>query len=58
MVQLSHAYMTTGEAKALTVQTIAGKVVSVLLHTLSSWLWLFPHGAGIFQSHGCSRCAW
>ena len=34
-VQLSHPYMTTGKAIALTRRTFVGKVMSVLLNTLS-----------------------
>ena len=35
MVQLSHPYMTTGTAKALTRRTFVGKVLSLLFNTLS-----------------------
>ena len=35
MVQLSHPYMTTGKIIALTRWTFAGKVMSLLLNTLS-----------------------
>ena len=34
-VQLSHPYMTTGKSIALTRQTFVGKVMSLLLNTLS-----------------------
>ena len=34
MVQLSHLYMTTGKTIALTIQTFAGKVISLLFNTL------------------------
>ena len=34
-VQLSHSYMTTGKTIALTRQTFVGKVMSLLLNTLS-----------------------
>ena len=34
-VQLSHAYMTTGETIALTRQTFVGKVISLLFNMLS-----------------------
>ena len=34
-VQLSHPYMTTGKTKALTRQTIAGKIMSLLFNMLS-----------------------
>ena len=36
-VQLSHPYMITRKATALTIQTIASKVMSLLLNTLSSF---------------------
>ena len=35
MVQLSHLYLTTGKAIALTLQTFVGKVMSLLFNTLS-----------------------
>ena len=35
MIQLSHPYMTTGKTIALTIQTLVGKVMSVLFNTLS-----------------------
>ena len=35
MVQLSHPYMTTGKTIALTVQIFVGKIISLLLNTLS-----------------------
>ena len=35
MVQLSHPYMTTGEAIALIRQTFVGKVISLLFNMLS-----------------------
>ena len=35
MVQLSHPYMTTGKALALTRQTFVGKVMSLLFNMLS-----------------------
>ena len=34
MVQISHSYMTTGKAIALTIQTFVGKVMSLLFNTL------------------------
>ena len=34
MVQLSHPYMTTGEAIALTIRTFVGKVMSLLFSML------------------------
>ena len=36
MVQLSHAYMSTGKTIALTIQTFVGKVMSLLFNMLSS----------------------
>ena len=35
MVQLSHLYMTTGDTVALTIWTLVGKVMSLLLKMLS-----------------------
>ena len=35
MVQLSHLYMTTGKAIALTIWTLVGQVMSLLFNTLS-----------------------
>ena len=35
MVQLSYSYMTTGKTRALTKRTFVGKVMSLLLYTLS-----------------------
>ena len=35
MVHLSHPYMTTGKAIALTIQTFVGKIMSLLFKTLS-----------------------
>ena len=35
MVQLSHPYMTTGKTIALTLQTFAGKVMSLIFNMLS-----------------------
>ena len=34
MIQLSHLYMTTGKAIALTTRTFVGKVMSLLFNTL------------------------
>ena len=41
MVQLSHPYMTTGKAIALTVWTFVGKAVSLLFNTLSRFVIAF-----------------
>ena len=38
MVQLSHPYMTPGKTIALTIQTFVGKVMSLLLNTLSRFV--------------------
>ena len=38
MVQLSHPYMITGKTIALTIQTFASKVTSLLLNTLSGFI--------------------
>ena len=62
MVQLSHLYMTTGKATALTIWTFVGKVISLLFNTLSRFaiaflprskchliLWLQSPSAVIFE---------
>ena len=41
MVQLSHPYMTTGKTIALTICTFVGKVMSLLLNTLSRFVVAF-----------------
>ena len=41
MVQLSHAYMTTGETIALTIRTLVGKVMSLLFNMLSRFVIAF-----------------
>ena len=41
MVQLSHPYMTTGKAIALTVWSFVGKVMSLLFNTLSRFVIAF-----------------
>ena len=41
MVQLIHAYMTTGKTVALTIWTFVGKVISLLFNTLSSFVIAF-----------------
>ena len=41
MVQLSHAYMTTGKTIALTKQTFIGKVMSLLFNMLSRFVIAF-----------------
>ena len=41
IVQLSHPYMTTGKTIALTIQTFAGKVMSLLFNMLSRLVIIF-----------------
>ena len=41
MVQLSHPYMTTGKAKAWTIWTFVGKVMSLLFNILSRLVIIF-----------------
>ena len=41
MVQLSHPYVTTGKTIALTIPTFVGKVMSLLLNTLSRFIIAF-----------------
>ena len=38
MVQLSHLYITSGKTIALTIWTFVGKVMSLLLNTLSRFV--------------------
>ena len=42
LVQLSHAYTTTGKTIALTTQTLVGKVMSPLFNMLSRLVIAFP----------------
>ena len=48
MVQLSHPYMTTGKTIALTIQTLVGKVISLLFNMLSRFVIVFFQGAVVF----------
>ena len=41
LVQLSHAYMTTGKTISLTIQTFVGKVMSLLFNMLSKFVIAF-----------------
>ena len=41
IVQLSHAYMTTGKTLALTIWTFVGKVMSLLFNTFSRFVIAF-----------------
>ena len=51
MVQLSHSYMTTGKAVALTRQTFVGKVMSLLCNMLSRLVITFLPRS-VFLFHG------
>ena len=48
MVQISHAYMTTGKNIALTIWTFVGKVMSLFLNMLSRFVIVSFQGARIF----------
>ena len=48
IVQLSHAYMTTGKTTALTRWTFVGKVISLLFNMLSMLVITFFQGVSIF----------
>ena len=53
IVQLSHAYMTTGKMIALTRQTFVGKVMSLLFNMLSRLVTTFlPRRRKVFLFHG------
>ena len=47
IVQLSHPYMATGKAIALTRWTFVGKVLSLLFNMLSRFVLLFFQGANV-----------
>ena len=47
-VQLSHPYMTTGKTIALTRRKLVGKVMSLLLNTLSKLVITFFQGVSVF----------
>ena len=51
MVQLSHPYLTTGKAIALTIQTFVGKVMFLLLNTLSRFVIAFLPRSKHLLSH-------
>ena len=55
LVLLSHPYMTTGKAIALTIWTFVGKVMSLLFNMLSSFVIVFLPRASVFSFHGCSH---
>ena len=50
-VQLSHPYMTTGKTRALTRQTLVGKVMSLLLNMLSRLVITFLPRSSVQFSH-------
>ena len=50
IVQLSHLCLTTGKIIALTTWTFAGKVMSLLLNTLSRFVMGFPSGSNSKES--------
>ena len=54
-VQLSHPYMTTGKTIALTRQTLADKVMSLLFNMLSRLVITSFQGVSVFKFHGCSH---
>ena len=58
MVQLSHLYMTTGKTIALTLQTFVGKVMSLLLNTLSRFLVSYALPQNIILSTHYSLWSW
>ena len=49
MVQLSHLYITTGKSIALTIQSLAGKAISLLFNTLSTFLSIVYKGSLFFS---------
>ena len=56
MVQLSHPYMTTGKTIALTIWTFVGKVMPLLLNTLSRFVIPFLPRNKHLLIYGCSHC--
>ena len=55
MVQLSHAYLTTGKTIALTILTFVGKVMSLLFNILSRFVIAFLPRSKHIVIHGCSH---
>ena len=55
VVQLPHPYMTTGKTMALTIQTFAGKVMSLLFNTLFRFVIGFLPRSKYFLLYGCSH---
>ena len=57
IVQLSHPYMTSWKAIALTIWMFVNKVMSWLFNTLSSFVIAFlPRSKCLFYFHGFSHC--
>ena len=56
MVQFSHPYMTTGKTIALSIQTFAGKMMSLLLNTLSRFAITFLPRSKCLLISCCSHC--
>ena len=51
MIQHSHLYMTTGKTRALTIQSLVSKVMSLLLNTLSRFVIAFlPRSKHLYSS--------
>ena len=48
IVQLSHPYMTTGKTIAMTIETFAGKVMSLFFNMLSRLVITFLQGVSVF----------
>ena len=57
MFQLSHPYMTTGKTIALAIQTLVGKVMSLLFNTLSVH-WLVQRISADSRAKGLSLVVW
>ena len=55
---LSHLYMTTGKTIALTLQTFAGKVMSLFFKMLSNFVKAFLQGESVFYFHRNSCENW
>ena len=55
MVQISHLYMTPRKTIALTIWTLVGKVMPLLLNTLSRFVIFFHPNSKCLLFHGCSH---
>ena len=56
MVQLSHPYITTGKAIALTIQTFVSKMISLIFNSLSRFVIAFLPRSKCLLTCCCSRC--